>query len=238
MHANLIFSFLVFILQCVCASITHDSRLKMLRILTIWICSISYFLLKSVYILINQTTWNKKESKGITDLQVRNPSGLTSLAYRLKRKGKGLCSLLFKTLRLLSKLSQVWKNSELPKSKCIIFLMSLFSMVGTQIVLDNLTKLNFYSELINLDWRNCLTQSRLKNNTQLTIFLTYFQLSPHFIIKTLGSTLNNILIAWKFNHYQSCLGILNLESMETKGIHKISLSRTWLPRSHMQKNIV
>lgn len=181
MDANPIFSFLLFILQCICASITHDSRLKcMLRSHTIWICSISYFLLKSVYTLVNQITWYKEESKGITDLQVRNPSDLTSLAYRLMRKGKGFCSLLFKTLRLLSKLSQVWKNSELPQSKCITFLMSLFSMVVTHTVLDNLTKLNFYSELINLDWRNCLTQSCLKNNTQLTTIFNLLSIMPTF----------------------------------------------------------
>lgn len=42
------------------------------------------------------------------------------------------------------KSSQVWEKTQLLQSKCIIFLISLFSMLDTQEVLNNLTTLNFY----------------------------------------------------------------------------------------------
>lgn len=132
------------------------------------------------------------------------------MAYRLIKKG--WCSLY----------KDLWLYMVTSVEKCITFLMSSSSVMDTQQVLDNLTRLNIYCASFNLNWKKCLTQRNLKI-TLNWLFLNYFQFCPHFIIKPLGSTLNNIRVAWKFNHYQ-----------------KQSSSNPWRPRgltNQLDKNL-
>lgn len=127
------------------------------------------------------TRFNRGEKD--TASQAGNPRHPTSPAYHLLiREGKEQCSPLRMAV-------SHGRNSELPQSKCIKSLLSLLSILDTQELPNNVTKLNFYCVRVHQSiLKKVLDKEELKNN--LLLFLTSFQLYPHSIIKMLARILN------------------------------------------------
>lgn len=144
------------------ASTVHDKRFKCTSRIHTWNYSASYLLFKSTHTQVNHSTrYTGKKAKvltcksGILVIQLLWPTDSSD-----KEKVSALCCIKLYG----SKWSQVWKDSELSQSKYIRFLTSLLAWWILRKCLI-IAKTQFLSCESWLIWRQCLTQSSLKNNS-------------------------------------------------------------------------